>query len=262
MQVEHFFLVPRYASSDLKIGQDQFCVCIWVEQLSLLLFRLSFLKSSLNILFEKDIESAQILTNIAKWNKTEEDVDSFNRCHKSLSKLLLQSNLRDISLNMFIWMWFRWRSLIANETRDHLFYIYILIWGMFKTICADSFPNPVNLTFSRVKIDYSGSNRNEIALTTRITQDSINTPCAFDFIFHNTTAHVFLQYRPATYTTKLSNIFTFIQNQKSNISSLRSKAINIYVERSPVSSSYTVLSEPVCFVLLLFFSSPRSAHTN
>ena len=133
---------------------------------------------------------------------------------------------------------------------------------MFKTICADSFPNPVNLTFSRVKIDYSGSNRNEIALTTRITQDSINTPCAFTFIFHNTTAHVFLQYRPATYTTKLSNIFTFIQNQKSNISSLRSKAINIYVERSPVSSSYTVLSEPVCFVLLLFFSSPRSAHTN
>ena len=46
----------------------------------------------------------------------------------------------------------------------------------------------------RQNVDYFGSKRNN----TDLTQDLINTPCAF---FYNTTAHVLLQYRSATYTT-------------------------------------------------------------
>ena len=47
----------------------------------------------------------------------------------------------------------------------------------------------------RQNVDYFGCKRNN----TDLTQGFINTPCAF--YYHNTTAHVLLQYRSATYTT-------------------------------------------------------------
>ena len=45
-------------------------------------------------------------------------------------------------------------------------------------------------------VDYLGCKRNN----TDLTQAFINTPCAF--YYNNTTAHVLLQYRSATYTTR------------------------------------------------------------
>ena len=50
----------------------------------------------------------------------------------------------------------------------------------------------------RQNVDYFGCKRNN----TDLTQAFINTPCAF--FYYNTTAHVLLQHRSATYTTLLS----------------------------------------------------------